>query len=86
MFGRLPVPVRSVQEMAVPETLRAPVEPLQEQQEAVCRPADLVGDLDTVISQLERLQQRVSGLRRAAQLRQQRSRQVRQQTAAAASR
>ena len=89
----------SLQEIAVPEALLAPVEPPperhdrqdgpQDQQDGPPerrREADLAGDLDTVISQLERLQHRVSGLRQVAQLRQQRSQQVRQSDSSAASR
>ena len=37
----------------------------------------MVGDLDCIISQLENLQQRVTGLKQVAEVRQQRSRQVR---------
>ena len=55
--------------------LLAPAEPPKDQKEGT-KSGDMITDLDCIISQLEGLQERVTGLKRVADVRRQRNREV----------
>ncbi|XP_043213184.1 uncharacterized protein LOC122377300, partial [Amphibalanus amphitrite] len=68
-------PEAEEQQVAVPEAVLAPVARPQEGEEGT-QSTDLMTDLDGIISQLEGLQERVTGLKQVAEVRQQRNREA----------
>ncbi|KAF0313733.1 Nesprin-1 [Amphibalanus amphitrite] len=66
-------PETEEQQVAVPEAVLAPVAGPQDGEEDT-QSTDLMTDLDGIISQLEGLQERVTGLKQVAEVRQQRNR------------
>ncbi|XP_043224529.1 uncharacterized protein LOC122382794 [Amphibalanus amphitrite] len=68
-------PEAEEQQVALPEAVLAPVTRPQDGEE-VTQSTDLMTDLDGIISQLEGLQERVTGLKQVAEVRQQRNREA----------